>query len=222
MVQIVSTRANEWQRKSLLRPRKSNRCGIKTRERSKSGKIAVRVINCYSVIMAVMASVVKQHEASAPQTIRCAVVTISDTRTLETDSGGATVVELLERGGHVVAARTIIRDEPEDMRKLLRWFADDPAIDAVLMTGGTGITSRDQTYETVSSMLTKQLPGYGEVFRMLSYHEVGPAAILSRAIGGLIDRTVVLTMPGSPAAVQLAMEKIVVFQLNHLVREARR
>lgn len=172
--------------------------------------------------MAAMANVVEEHEQSAPQSIRCAVVTVSDTRTLETDSGGATVIEWLGRAGHVLAARTIIKDEPDDMRKLLRWFADDPAIDAVLLTGGTGISSRDQTYETVSAMLTKELPGYGELFRMLSYHEVGPAAILSRAVGGLIDKTVVLTMPGSPAAVQLAMEKIIVFQLNHLVREARR
>jgi molybdopterin adenylyltransferase len=167
-------------------------------------------------------SVVEQHEGSAPKSIRCAVVTVSDTRTLETDSGGATVIEWLERAGHTVAARTIIRDEPDDMKKLLCWFADDPAIDAVLLTGGTGLSSRDQTYETVRSLLTKELPGYGELFRMLSYHDIGPAAILSRAVGGLIDKTVVLTMPGSPAAVQLAMEKIIVFQLGHLVREATR
>ncbi len=172
--------------------------------------------------MVSMSSVVEEHEQSAPKSVRCAVVTISDTRTLETDSGGSAVIEWLERAGHVVAARTIIPDEPADTRKLVRWFADDPAIDAVLMTGGTGISSRDQTFETVRSLLTKELPGYGELFRMLSYHEIGPAAILSRAIGGLVDRTVVLTMPGSPAAVQLAMEKIVIFQLNHLVREARR
>jgi molybdenum cofactor biosynthesis protein B len=169
-----------------------------------------------------MPTVVEEHEASAPRSIRCAVVTVSDTRTLETDIGGDTVVAWLDRGSHKLAARTIIKDDPEEMRKLLRWLADDPAIDAVLLTGGTGITSRDQTFETVSSMLTKTLPGYGELFRMLSYHSVGPAAMLSRALGGLIDRTVVLTMPGSPAAVELAMEKLIVFQLGHLVREAQR
>jgi molybdenum cofactor biosynthesis protein B len=105
---------------------------------------------------------------------------------------------------------------------LLRQLADNPHIDAVLLTGGTGLSHRDHTFETVSALLTKTLPGYGELFRMLSYHEIGPAAMLSRTVGGLIDRTVVLTMPGSPAAVQLAMEKIIVFQLGHLVREARR
>jgi molybdenum cofactor biosynthesis protein B len=90
------------------------------------------------------------------------------------------------------------------------------------MTGGTGITRRDQTFETVSGLLTKTLPGYGEVFRMLSYQDIGPAAILSRAIGGLMGQTVVLTMPGSPAAVRLAMEKIIAPELGHFVREARR
>lgn len=169
-----------------------------------------------------MPSTVQEHEAAAPKAVRVAVITVSDTRTLETDSGGDTVLRWLERGGHQVAARTIIPDEPDEMRKLLRWFVEDPAIDAVLLTGGTGITQRDQTYETVSSLLTKPLPGYGELFRMLSYHEIGPAAMLSRAIGGLIERTVVLTMPGSPAAVELAMEKLIVFQLGHLVREATR
>ena len=95
-------------------------------------------------------------------------------------------------------------------------------LDAILMTGGTGISSRDQTFETVSALLTKPLPGYGELFRMLSYQEIGPAAILSRAVGGLLGHKVLLTMPGSPAAVKLAMEKIIVPQLPHLMREARR
>ena len=108
------------------------------------------------------------------------------------------------------------------MRPLLETLAGRDDLDAILLTGGTGVTSRDQTYETVSSLLSKPLPGYGEIFRMLSYQEIGPAAILSRAIGGLIGRKVVLTMPGSPAAVRLAMEKIIVPELPHLVREARR
>ena len=101
-------------------------------------------------------------------------------------------------------------------------FRDDPAVDAVLLTGGTGLSSRDQTFETLQSLLTKSLPGYGELFRMLSYQEIGPAAMLSRAVGGLVDRTVVLSMPGSPAAVRLAVERIIAPQLRHLVREARR
>ena len=90
------------------------------------------------------------------------------------------------------------------------------------MTGGTGVSHRDQTFETISALLTKPLPGYGELFRMLSYEQVGPAAMLSRAIGGVCGRTIVLTMPGSPAAVQLAMEKLIVPELAHLVHEARK
>lgn len=162
------------------------------------------------------------HQAQGPQTARCAVITVSDTRTLENDTGGQGVSERLTAAGHVVAERAIIRDEPGPMRELLERLTGREDIDAVLLTGGTGISSRDQTFETVSGMLDKPLPGYGEIFRMLSYQEIGPAAILSRAVGGLVGRTVVLTMPGSPAAVRLAMEKIIVPQLPHLLREARR
>ncbi len=97
-----------------------------------------------------------------------------------------------------------------------------PELDAILLTGGTGVGSRDQTFETISALLTKTLPGFGELFRMLSYPEIGAAAMLSRATGGLIDRTVVLAMPGSTNAVRLAMEKLILPEIAHLVREARR
>jgi molybdenum cofactor biosynthesis protein B len=163
-----------------------------------------------------------EHRATSPQSVRCAVVTVSDTRTMENDTGGQTVVDLLTAAGHTVAARTIIRDEPERMRTLVRDYAARDDVDVVLLTGGTGLSSRDQTFETVSAMLTKALPGYGELFRMLSFAEIGAAAMLSRAVGGLLGRTVVLTMPGSPAGVRLAMEKLIVPELGHLLREARR
>jgi molybdopterin adenylyltransferase len=169
-----------------------------------------------------MTTSVEQHRATSPEQIRCAVITVSDTRTMDNDTGGAAVIEHLEKAGHVVARREIIRDEPAVMRPLLEELAGRDDVDAILLTGGTGIASRDQTYETVSALLTKPLPGYGELFRMLSYAEIGPAAMLSRALGGLIDRMVVLTMPGSPAGVRLAMEKLIVPELKHLVREARR
>jgi molybdenum cofactor biosynthesis protein B len=163
-----------------------------------------------------------EHKAQGPQRVRCAVITVSDTRTIENDTGGQGVIVALTAAGHSVLVREIIPDEPARMRQLLAVLRDRDDLDAILMTGGTGITSRDQTYETVSSLLDKPLPGYGEVFRMLSYQEIGPAAILSRAVGGLLGRKVLLTMPGSPAAVRLAMEKIIVPELSHLVREARR
>jgi len=169
-----------------------------------------------------MSDVPHEHKKEAPPTVRCAVITVSDTRTLETDSGGRTVVELLRAAGHEVIEREIIPDEPEPMRRLLVTLRDRADIDAILMTGGTGLGSRDQTFETVSELLDKSLPGYGELFRMLSYDQIGPAAMLSRATGGLIGRTVLLTMPGSRAAVGLAMEKIILPELGHLIREARR
>src|SRR5262245_9841097 len=161
----------------------------------------------------------KEHEAQGPSSVRCAVITVSDSRTLETDTGGKAVIDQLEAAGHMVVVREIIPDEPTRMLPLLR---DRDDVDVILMTGGTGITSRDQTYETVCGLLDKPLPGYGEIFRMLSYQEIGPSAILSRAVGGLMGRKVLLTMPGSPAAVRLAMEKVIVPQLPHLLREARR
>jgi molybdenum cofactor biosynthesis protein B len=169
-----------------------------------------------------MTAIHEEHKSQGPASVACAVITVSDTRTLETDTGGPAIVDHLTAAGHRAVSREIIPDDPARMRPLLLSLRDRDDVDAILMTGGTGITSRDMTFETVSSLLDKPLPGYGEIFRMLSYQEIGPAAILSRAVGGLIGRKVLLTMPGSPAAVRLAMEKIIVPQLAHLLREARR
>ncbi len=163
-----------------------------------------------------------EHRMQSPTSLGCAVVTVSDTRTEATDSGGQAVVDYLVQAGHRVIDRRIVRDEPDEMRHLLLAYRDRSDIDAVLLTGGTGVTSRDQTPETVAGLLTKTLSGYGELFRMLSYQEIGAAAMLSRAVGGLLGRTVILTMPGSPAAVHLAMQKLILPELPHLVREARR
>lgn len=169
-----------------------------------------------------MSQVVDQHHASAPQEVRCAAITVSDTRTPATDTGGQLLHDFLVGAGFVVGLRQIVRDDPAVLTPLLERLRDDAQVDAVLLTGGTGVSSRDETFETVCSLITKPLPGYGELFRMLSYQEIGPAAMLSRAVGGLMGRTVVLSMPGSPAAVRLAVEKLIVPELRHLVREARR
>ncbi|MFP6619237.1 MAG: molybdenum cofactor biosynthesis protein B [Pirellulaceae bacterium] len=169
-----------------------------------------------------MSSPADEHKAAAPSQLRCAVVTVSDTRTLETDSGGQLVVDLLTAAGHEVLRREIIPDDPKVMTPLLLSLQGEEEVEAVLMTGGTGITSRDQTYETVTQLITRPIPGYGELLRMLSYEQVGAAAMLSRATAGLMQQTVVLTMPGSPRAVELAMQKIILPELCHLAREARR
>jgi molybdenum cofactor biosynthesis protein B len=150
------------------------------------------------------------------------VLTVSDTRTVADDRSGALIVELLEAGGHRVAAREIVRDEPVAIDAAVRKMAADQRIDAVLVTGGTGIAARDQTPDAIRGLLTKELPGYGELFRMLSFQEIGAAALLSRALGGLVDQTLVLLMPGSTAAVRLAMEQLILPELGHLVAHAKR
>jgi molybdenum cofactor biosynthesis protein B len=169
-----------------------------------------------------MESPVEEHRTSGSKCLDLAVVTVSDTRTIESDSSGALIVELAEAAGHRVVERTIIPDEPDRMRTLLLSYRKRDDLAAVLLTGGTGISPRDRTFETVSELLTKPLPGYGELFRMLSYAEIGPACLLSRAVGGLMDELAILVMPGSRAAVSLAMTKIILPELPHIVAEARK
>jgi molybdopterin adenylyltransferase len=169
-----------------------------------------------------MNEIVEQHRSEGPQSFRIAVLTISDTRTESTDTSGALIVELAEASGHRVVERSIVPDEPDQMRPLLESYRDRGDLHAALLTGGTGISPRDQTFETVSALLTKPLPGYGELFRMLSFDEIGPACILSRAVGGLMGDLVVLVMPGSRAGVQLAMTRIILPELPHLVQQARK
>ena len=169
-----------------------------------------------------MNQAVAEHRGSSPGPLNLAVLTVSDTRTLETDTSGALIVSLAQAAGHRIRDRAIVRDEPEEMRPLLQAWSASASIDAILVTGGTGLSPRDQTFETVSALLTKPLPGYGELFRMLSYAEIGPACMLSRAVGGLIGRVAILVMPGSRAAVELALNKIILPELPHIIREARR
>ncbi|MCE9552401.1 MAG: MogA/MoaB family molybdenum cofactor biosynthesis protein [Planctomycetes bacterium] len=164
---------------------------------------------------------IAEHRAAAPRRIRCAVITVSDTRTEATDRGGPLVVEMLAAAGHDVIERMIVPDEPQAMRDKLSALTARDDVDAVLLTGGTGISPRDQTFETLSALITKPLPGYGELFRMLSFQEIGAAAMLSRAVAGLIGQTIVFSMPGSPAAVRLAMERLILPELGHLTSQAR-
>ena len=169
-----------------------------------------------------MTTTADEHRRLSPPVVGFAVVTVSDTRTLETDIGGQTAADLLLQAGHRLAARVIVPDESDRLRGAIAELGETAGVDAILITGGTGLSSRDRTFETVSGLLDKHMPGYGELFRMLSYQEIGPAAMLSRAVGGVMGRTIVLTMPGSPAAVRLAMEKLIIPELGHIVREARR
>ena len=163
----------------------------------------------------------EDHHHQGPRSVSCAVLTVSDTRTLEDDNSGETIIELLEKSGHKVAGRAIVPDEPALVTSQIVKFSENSEVDAILVTGGTGVAARDQTPEAITRLLTKELPGYGELLRMLSYQQIGPAAMLSRALGGLVEQTVVLTMPGSTAAVRLAMEKVILPELGHLVSMAK-
>ncbi|WP_217597740.1 molybdenum cofactor biosynthesis protein B [Cohnella sp. GbtcB17] len=162
----------------------------------------------------------EQHRREAPSSVACMIVTVSDTRTPDTDKSGRLIRELLESHGHEVRRALIVPDEYERIRELLREAEADPAIEAVLLNGGTGIAARDTTYEAVASMLTKEMPGFGEIFRMLSFTEdIGTAAILSRAIAGTMGRTAAFSMPGSTGAVRLAMTRLIIPELGHVMRE---
>jgi molybdenum cofactor biosynthesis protein B len=163
---------------------------------------------------------VSEHRKEAVKGVRCAVLTISDTRKPETDVSGRTIVELLEADGHVVAKRQILRDEPKDVHDAV--IAQLGGVDVIITTGGTGITSRDSTYEAVVSLFEKRLDGFGEIFRMLSYGEIGSAAMLSRACAGVARGTAVFILPGSENAVRLALTKLILPEIGHVVRELRR
>ena len=159
------------------------------------------------------------HKAEAPRVVRVAVLTISDTRTAETDSSGRAIAELVEAAGHQVAARAIVRDDPAEVTTFVRRQLETDA-QVIITTGGTGITSRDSTFEAVDALLEKRLDGFGELFRMLSFEAIGPAAMLSRACAGLACGRVVVALPGSEAAVRLAMTRLLVPELPHLVQQA--
>jgi len=152
--------------------------------------------------------------------VATAVLTVSDTRDAESDAGGARVAELLEREGHPVVARSIVPDELEAIRGALRALLARPDVRAVILTGGTGVAPRDVTPEAVEPLLERPLPGFGELFRLLSYQEVGSAALLSRALAGMAAGRVVFVLPGSPGAISLALEKLVLPELGHLCGEA--
>jgi len=149
--------------------------------------------------------------------VRCVVLTISDTRTTETDGSGALIRETLGSAGQTVVGYEILPDEPGRITKRVEYWCDRGECDALILTGGTGLARRDTTFEAVSQLLAKTLDGFGELFRMLSYQEIGAAAMLSRAVGGVRGSTVVFCLPGSTAAVRLAMDKLIVPQLGHIV-----
>lgn len=161
-------------------------------------------------------------KASSGIVVRCAVITLSDTRNESTDKSGQAIKDLLVGAGNEVSRYHIIRDEPVELKKLLDELLSAATVDAILTNGGTGISRRDQTISVVEKNIERDLPGFGELFRMLSFEQVGAAAMLSRACAGIAGRLVIFTLPGSEAAVTLAMDRLIVPELSHVIRELRR
>lgn len=161
----------------------------------------------------------KEHKEQAPTRVGCMVITCSDTRTPETDTSGWLIRKELEGAGHEVVAYHLVKDEPKLITALIQQAARNKHIQAVLINGGTGISRRDSTFEAVDALLEKRLVGFGEIFRYLTYQDIGSAAIMSRATAGLYKNRIVISTPGSEGAVRLAMEKLVLPELGHMLRE---
>jgi molybdenum cofactor biosynthesis protein B len=164
---------------------------------------------------------VAEHHALSPSQVACLILTVSDTRTLENDTSGQAIASLLERAGHTVVARRTVRDEPAEVAAILRDPIGRRTARVIITTGGTGISKRDSTYEAVTALFEKQIDGFGELFRMLSFHEIGPRRCL-RATAGISGGCATVVLPGSEHAVRLAMERLILPELGHVVRELTR
>lgn len=164
-----------------------------------------------------------EHKQEAPKTVNCKVITVSDTRNKDTDKSGRLMVELLEQAGHAIVDYCIVKDESSPIKEAILQGCERGGIDVILTNGGTGIAKRDVTIETVQSLLDKEIVGFGELFRMLSYQEdIGSAAILSRAIAGVVKNKAVFSTPGSTGAVKLVMNKLILPEIGHVVREIKK
>ncbi len=163
------------------------------------------------------------HLQSAREIIaRCAVFTLSDTRTEATDTSGQRIRQLLEEAGHQMTLYRIMRDDPGEFEPALKAALADDAVDAILTNGGTGFSKRDQTIRVIERHLARPLPGFGELFRMLSWDQIGGGAMLSQASAGIARGKPIFSMPGSTKAVELAMTRLIVPQLGHLLAELRK
>ncbi len=159
------------------------------------------------------------HPDSPGMTVTCAVITVSDTRSPATDRSGQMIQQLLLDAGHTVGAYTIVKDEPTAIQTQMQVLGNSSELDAVIFNGGTGIAPRDTTYDAIESLLEKTLPGFGELFRWLSYREIGSRAIASRAIAGVYQGKLIFSVPGSTNAVKLAMQQLILPELAHLVSQ---
>jgi molybdenum cofactor biosynthesis protein B len=165
---------------------------------------------------------VADHKAAVPTSVACFVLTVSDTRTLETETSGRAIAELLEAAGHRVVGRAVVRDEPAEVARVVTETIAAGEAQAVITTGGTGLARRDSTFEALVGLFDKRIDGFGELFRSMSFEEIGAAAMLSRATAGVIDDRAVFLLPGSEHAVRLAVNRLIVPELGHLVGQLQR
>jgi len=163
-----------------------------------------------------------EHKAQAPASVACYVLTVSDSRTPDTDSSGRAIRQILEDAGHLITGHAIVKDEPAQVTSYVHGQLLDPRTQIIITTGGTGITSRDGTFEAIDGLLEKRLDGFGELFRMLSFQEIGAAAMLSRATAGTVARKAIFVLPGSEPAVRLAITRLILPELGHLVQQLRK
>jgi len=161
------------------------------------------------------------HPDTSFQALSCAIVTVSDTRTPDTDTSGQRITQALEAAGHRVRDYRVLKDEPEAIANHIQTLCQQPDLDAIVLNGGTGIAPRDTTYDAIERLLEKTLPGFGEIFRWLSYQEIGSRAIASRATAGVRQNTLIFSLPGSTKAVELALEKLILPELQHLVKQLK-
>ncbi|WP_339215615.1 MogA/MoaB family molybdenum cofactor biosynthesis protein [Ornithinibacillus sp. FSL M8-0202] len=162
----------------------------------------------------------QEHRENERASVKCSVMTVSDTRTKETDKSGKLIIQLLEAEGHRITHYDIVRDEKRLIQEMVKGVTIRQDVDVVLINGGTGISERDVTIEAIQPLFTKEIPGFGELFRMLSYQsDIGSASMLSRATAGVMNNRIVFSTPGSPKAVQLAMEKLILPELGHVLKE---
>lgn len=157
------------------------------------------------------------HPQAVSRPVRCAVITVSDTRTVESDRSGQIIQTLLTGAGHSVSDYRIVPDEPDRIAALCLTLVAQADLDGIILSGGTGIAPRDTTYDAVAALLEKTLPGFGEIFRQLSFQEIGSRAMASRAVAGVLQSTLIFSLPGSSKAVTLAMEALILPELPHLV-----
>jgi molybdenum cofactor biosynthesis protein B len=162
---------------------------------------------------------VSEHKAEGKRSLGCFVLTVSDTRDETTDQSGQLIKSLLAESGHRLAGYRIVKDEPAEIKARLQEALSRTDVEAIIVNGGTGISPRDGTYEVVSGLLEKRLDGFGEIFRLLSYQDIGSAAIMSRAVAGTVRGKVLVSLPGSRGAVDLAMRKLLLPELGHMVSQ---